>query len=169
MEKGQTHFQLGDGSNLWDFAGVDNAATAHVLLAKALLIQSPAASKVDGEAFNITDGERHLFWDFPRAIWKAAGHEVKVEEVWVLPTWLALTIASMTEWLFWVCIFGRKRPSQLGVQQVEYSCFTHTYCIGKAKERLGYRPEPDFDKGIQKAVAWSLEQDGWSLKLKKDK
>lgn len=60
LEKGQTHFQLGDGSNLWDFASADNAATAHVLLATALLVQDPAASKVDGEAFNITDGKRHL-------------------------------------------------------------------------------------------------------------
>ena len=36
---------------------------AHVLFAKAMLAShdDPSAPKVDGEAFNITDGERHYF------------------------------------------------------------------------------------------------------------
>lgn len=57
LEKKQTRFQLGDGTNMWDFCSADNAAMAHVLLAKALLASqgNPSAPKVDGEAFNITD------------------------------------------------------------------------------------------------------------------
>ena len=34
LEKKQTGFQLGDGSNMWDFASADNVAMAQVLLAK---------------------------------------------------------------------------------------------------------------------------------------
>ena len=82
LEKGQTGFQLGDGSNVWDFASADNAGTAHVLLFRALLAQlgNPSAPEVDGEAFNITDGERRPFWDFPREIWRAAGWEPQPNE-----------------------------------------------------------------------------------------
>ena len=169
LEKGQTHFQLGDGSNLWDFASADNAASAHVLLAKALLAERPATSKVDGEAFNITDGKRQRFWDFPRLIWKAAGHELKEDQVWVLHSGIALKIAFLLEWLFWIFTWGTRRPSQLGTQQVEYSCFTHTYRIEKAKERLGYVPTQDFEKGICEAVSWLMKEGGWSARLQKGK
>jgi len=169
LEKGQTHFQLGDGSNLWDFASADNAATAHVLLAKALLSQNDADAtpKVAGEAFNITDGQRHRFWDFPHVIWEAAGHKVKIDQVWVLPTWMALVVADVLEWLFWIFTIGTKRPSQLGRQQVEYSCLMHTYRIDKAKNRLGYVPVPYFEEGIRKAVGWLLNEGGWGSRLKK--
>ena len=45
LEKGQTYFQLGDGTNLWDFVSADSAATAHVLLAIALLARDPGDVK----------------------------------------------------------------------------------------------------------------------------
>ncbi|KAK3168319.1 hypothetical protein OEA41_004766 [Lepraria neglecta] len=140
LEKKQTGFQLGDGSNMWDFASADNVAMAHVLLAKALLARhrDPTAPKVDGEAFNITDGERQRFWDFPRTIWKAAGWGPQPNEsTRVMSPKLALAVAMVLEWLYWVFTSGIKRPGLLSRQQVEYSCFEHTYQIGKAKERLG--------------------------------
>ncbi|MCJ1409629.1 hypothetical protein MMC19_003710 [Ptychographa xylographoides] len=167
LRKGQTNVLLGDGSNLWDFTSADNAASAHVLLAKALLKRELSAPKVDGEAFNITDGERHGFWEFPRAIWKAAGHEVKAEKMFSIPTSVCLFLARFLEWLFWVFTFGTRRPNQLGMQQVEYSCFTHTYRLEKAIERLGYKPVPNFEDGIVASVRWSLEEDGWAEKLGK--
>lgn len=168
LQKGRTRFQLGPGTNQWDFASVENAANAHILVAKALLATEPAlAGKVDGEAFNINDGERHSFWGFPHAIWKAAGAEAPTpEKIIVLPTWLALLMAGLLELLFWFFTFGMKRPGIMGRQQVEYSCFTHTYSIDKARERLGYAPVANFEEGIRKAVAWSLAEDGWSERLK---
>lgn len=167
LQKGHTRFQLGPGTNQWDFASVENAAIAHILVAKALLATEPSlAGKVDGEAFNISDGERHYFWDFPHVIWKAAGAKVPPpERVIAVPTWLALLMAGLLEWLFWFVTFGMKRPGIMGRQQVEYSCFTHTYSIDKARERLGYAPVPNFEEGIRKAVAWSLAEDGWSERL----
>ena len=164
LEKGRTNFQLGDGSNLWDFASVDNTATAIVLLIKALQ-NPPTAAKVDGEAFNITDGTRHYFWDFPKIIWRAAGHDVKEDKIRILPTRLAFIIAHTLEWLFWIFTFGTKRPTLLGIQQVEYSCLTHTYNIDKARERLKYKPVGDFEEGLRKAVAWSLGEGKWNTRL----
>ena len=105
LEKKQTRFQLGDGKNMWDFCSADNAAIAHVLVAKAMLASrgDPSAPKVDGEAFNITDGERHHFWDFPRKIWKAAGWEPQPNaRTQALPTGLAVIAAIVLEWLFMI-------------------------------------------------------------------
>jgi sterol-4alpha-carboxylate 3-dehydrogenase (decarboxylating) len=169
LEKGQTNFQLGDGTNLWDFASADNAAAAHVLLVKALVARDPRAAKVEGEAFNISDGQRHRFWEYPQVVWRAAGHEVKPHQIWVMPTRWALVMADMLEWLFWLFTMGTKRPAQMSRQQVEYSCLEHTYSIQKAMERLGYVPvlTPGFDEGIRRAVAWSLEEDGLGRQLKK--
>ena len=45
---------------------------------------------------------------------------------------------------------------------VQASCYNHTYWIDKAKERLGYKPVPDSEAGIQRAVAWSLTDGGCS-------
>ena len=157
---------------MWDFVSADNAAEAHILLAKTLLRNATTmdytAPKVDGEAFNITDGQPHRFWDFPHLIWKAAGWEPPADEarkVFVLPTRLALVIATLFEWIYWLGTLGTRRPGLFSKQQVWISCYTHTYRIDKAKERLGYKPVPDFDAGIQRAVAWSLEYGGWGSRL----
>ena len=167
LRKGQTNIRLGDGSNLWDFASATNAAAAHILLAKALLRRQPAAPVVDGEAFNITDGERQKFWDFPRVIWKAAGCDVKDNKMFTIPTTLALLIARILEYVFWVFTLGTRRPQLLGLQQVEYSCFTHTYRIDKAIERLGYKPISNFEEEVSASVKWALREDGWAKKLEK--
>ena len=100
LERRETKFQFGDGSNLWDFVSADNVALAHLLAAKSLLAGTISHQTGNGEAFNITDGERHYFWDFPRAVWKAAGHEIKAEDIWMIPTTLALIVADVLEWLF---------------------------------------------------------------------
>ena len=68
LEKNQTNLILDDGSNLWDFVSAENVACAHRLLAVALMkrFADASAPKADGEAFNITDDQRHKFWDFSR-------------------------------------------------------------------------------------------------------
>lgn len=105
-----------------------------------------------GEAFNITDDQHHRFWDFPKVIWKDAGHEVKSDQVWVLPTWMAWLMADVLKWLCWTFTTGTKLPDQLGRLQVGYSYLTHTYRIDKARKSLGHLPVPDFEEGIRKAV-----------------
>lgn len=169
LEKNQTNVVLGDGSNVWDFASAENAAYAHHLLAVALMKPAvdPSAPKVDGEAFNITDGQRQNFWDFPRAAWKAVGWKPPEKEklTKLAPSFL-LAIAFGLEWIYWLLALGQKRPGTLSKQQVEYSCFEHTYQIRKARDRLGYNPTADFEAGVREAVKWSLEYDGWAARLR---
>jgi sterol-4alpha-carboxylate 3-dehydrogenase (decarboxylating) len=116
--------------------------------------------KVNGQAFNIHDGDPHLFWDFARTVWKFAGYNPSSpEKVFAIPSWFAMGLASFLEFVFWLFTLGRKRPQILGKQQVEYACFTHTYSIEKARTQLGFRLKRDFESGLKDAVAWSLEHD----------
>jgi sterol-4alpha-carboxylate 3-dehydrogenase (decarboxylating) len=167
LEKGQTRFQLGDGQNLWNFCSTDNVGRSHVLLARALLAKDEDKNQVGGEAFNIHDGQTRPFWDFPRAVWKLAGHKESNESTVQIPVWFVSAIANVLEFVFWAFTFGRKRPQTLGKQQVEYACYTHTYDITKAKKRLGYVPRQNFEEDLSNAVAWSLNENGWAKRLKR--
>ena len=166
---------FGSGGNEWDFLSVENAAEAHLLLALALndrLVYGVDSSrpKVDGEAFNITDGERHKFWDYPHLIWEAAGWQRPVEfKPLRLAPGLLRVIASIIELLCWIFSLGQKLPTTFTRQEIAYACFEHTYQIEKAKQRLGYDPGADFKGGVQKAVRWCLENAGWAERLEKRK
>jgi sterol-4alpha-carboxylate 3-dehydrogenase (decarboxylating) len=59
---GRAIFQIGDDTNLFDFAYIGNTAYAHILAAEALLRESDGRApdgplKVNGEAFFITNDE----------------------------------------------------------------------------------------------------------------
>ena len=168
LERNQTNVILGDGSNLWDFVSAENAARARYLLAVALMKRTANSSaiKVDGEAFNITDGQRQQFWDFPRIAWKAAGWRTPANDraTRLAPSFL-LAIAFCLELIYWLFTRGKKRPTTLSKQQVEYSCFEHTYRTGKARDMLGYNPTSNFELGVREAVQWSLKYDGWAQRL----
>ena len=50
-----TYFQLGNSTNLYNSIYIENAASAHIMAAKALLRDNIFKSKVDSEALSITD------------------------------------------------------------------------------------------------------------------
>lgn len=100
LRAGHQHRQIGDNTNLYDACSVQNAATAHVLAAKALFIErNDPLLKVAGEAFFITDGRPIPYWDFLRMIWAAAGDETTLEEVQIIPAWFMLALASTVDWV----------------------------------------------------------------------
>lgn len=159
--EGKTKFQIGDNTNLFDFTCVANAAYAHILAASKLLEssrlpESAKQTKVDGEAFIVTNDHPYYFWDFTHAVWAAAGDKTKPEEIWVLPLWAGLLVAGFVEWLFWIVSFGSKEPS-LNRYKIRYSTMTRTFCIDKAKARLGYKPVVGMSQGIKEGVKWFQE------------
>ena len=158
-ESGKNRFQIGSGQNLFDWTYVGNAARAHILASEALLgtHSSPdiPMSRVDGEAFFITNGDPMPFWGFVRAIGEEAGFPVKQEDVWVVPKIVGLIVAWIVEWTVWALSLGKQR-SRTTRQGVRYSCLTRTYRIDKAKERLGYNPTVDLKEGIRRGVGWWL-------------
>jgi sterol-4alpha-carboxylate 3-dehydrogenase (decarboxylating) len=164
LKNKQTTVQIGNGDNLWNYCSTENAAVAHSLLVHALL--DSRKEGIDGPAFNIHDGEPRLFWGFARTIWRLAGDEHVDQPPTKIPQSVALVLATFLEYVFWLFTLGRKRPQGLGRQQVEYMCFTHTYSIEKAREKLDFVPKQNFDVALKETVDWYLEQDGWAEKLK---
>lgn len=158
-ETGKTKFQLGDNTNLFDFTYVGNVAHAHILAARELVRAStrsvplPDHKVVEGEAFFVTNDEPYRFWDFTRAIWRAAGDKTKPEAVWVIPKQLGLVLATLIEWLVWLFTFGRKEPS-LTRKKVKFSCMNRTFCIDKIKSRLSYKPLINTSEAVERSVQW---------------
>lgn len=158
--RGQTKFQIGDNNNLFDFTEVTNVVHAHHLAAAGLMATVERedlgqarpldTERVDGEAFFITNNQPTYFYDFARMCWTAAGDTTKPSDVWALPKEFGLFIATLFEWICWLFKLGKPNLTR---QQVKYSCMTRYYNIGKAKERLGYRPVVSLDVGVKRGVA----------------
>lgn len=166
---GKTKFQLGDNSKWFDFVYVGNVAHAHILAVTKLLSldNTPARhaldaetqeERVDGEAFIATNDDPYHFWDYARAVWAAAGDTSNASDAWVIPESVALTIASLAEWIFWLLFWGKKQPS-LTRQKIKFSCMNRTFRIDKIKTRLGYKPRWSVREGIKRGVDWFQVQD----------
>ena len=175
LERNQTGVVFGDGLNEWNFCSVENAAHAHLLLALALNDRltngaEPSRPKVAGEAFNITDGERRKFWDYPHLIWEAAGWQPPTEyKPLRFPPGLLLVVASIIELLYWLFSFGQRLPTTFTRAEITFASFEHTYQIEKAKQRLNYHPNADFEGDVRRAARWCMENDGWAARLEKRK
>jgi sterol-4alpha-carboxylate 3-dehydrogenase (decarboxylating) len=160
--KGQTKFQIGENTNLFDFTYVENVAHGHLLAVLALLQTHKVlptvpldSERVDGEAFFITNDQPVYFWDFARAVWHEAGDRLPLSSVWHLSSDLMWTIGAVLENLFWVMGW----TPNLTRAQVKYSTMSKYHSIAKAKSRLGYEPVVSLDEGIRRGVQYILEQD----------
>ena len=154
----RTNVQLGDNRNLIDTVSVANAVKAHLLAATVLMNPDRTTSKVDGETFNITDGNPVPFWDLSRLIWHATGDVTPLKDVTVIPAWLALLFASAAEWTSLILTLGQKKPEMLNKLVVSHCVRTHTYNIDKARHALGYNPVPELEDGIRRSVEWKMQK-----------
>ncbi|KAM7194029.1 NAD(P)-binding protein [Naviculisporaceae sp. PSN 640] len=157
LRTGQQTVWLGSNTALMDSVYVGSVARAHILAAKALL--SPNAETrngVAGQAFNITDDSPFLPWTFFRLFWIAMGDTTPLSKVWMIPDWVVLKMAEVAEWWSWGLSWGKLRPKLLIKERIEFLVYTRTYCIDKARERLGYEPEGDISGCVRRAVEWAL-------------
>lgn len=158
----KTNFQLGDNMNLYDFTYVGNVAYAHILATIALLNTHALPTvpldheKVDGEAFIITNGSPLYFWDFARLVWKAAGDQTELSQVWVIGREFGLLLASLMEWLFWFA--GGRKPT-LSWKAFNLASMTRYFNIDKARTMLGYRPQWEMEEAVTRTVKYIQEQD----------
>ncbi|OJA08180.1 hypothetical protein AZE42_09057 [Rhizopogon vesiculosus] len=149
MLSGRSHVQLGDNSNLFDWTYIGNAAQAHLLTADRLSPSHPKYGSVAGQAFFITNGDPRPWWEFPRALWKEAGHKSQ-KKTMAIPKSIALILAFFTEY---ICLILGKKPT-LTRLTVTYCCTARSCDISKARNALEYEPEVSLEEGVKRSVAW---------------
>jgi sterol-4alpha-carboxylate 3-dehydrogenase (decarboxylating) len=160
LRTGQTNIWMGYNDIEMDVVYVGHVARVELLAAHGLLtgISDPAAPKVDGEAFNVTDDQPSPPWSFFRLYWNAAGDKTPMSSVWMFPPWLVMLMANSAEFITWSTSWGRLRPKLLKKERMEFVLYTRTYSIKKARERLGFKPwfnQPW--KGQEEAVKGSVQ------------
>jgi len=165
IRAGKGKYQLGDGKNKYSFTYVANTADAQLLAARALIRAygkpplTDGDKRVEGEVFNITNDEDWLFWDYQRAVAASIGYPVKPEEIVVVPFWLAVSMAWISEWLMWIVTLGQGKQSNLTWEAVYYATHHRTIKCDKAKRILGYRPRVSMQDGLNIAGRWFVEQE----------
>ncbi|KAI0811208.1 3-beta hydroxysteroid dehydrogenase/isomerase family-domain-containing protein [Irpex lacteus] len=143
---GKTGVQIGNNTNLFDWTYIENAAHAHLLAADRLSPSHPKFSQVAGQAFFISNNDPRPYWDFPRALWKAAGHTPS--RITVLPKPIAMIIAILMEFFCWLT----GREALLTRFRVTYVCLTRWCNTSKAREALDYEPPVPLNEGIKRSV-----------------
>ncbi|MCJ1309019.1 erg26, C-3 sterol dehydrogenase [Agyrium rufum] len=174
LRQGRTGVQLGSNTSPFDWTYVESAVSAHILATRVLLSQignnsaSVEGPKIDGEAFFVTDDEPIPLWDFLRKVWTTAGWDGSREKVRIISTQVALWLAVVFEWIYWIGTFGGL-PQSFNKRKVELACFPRTFDITKAKTRLGYVPLVSPDEGIRRAVEFALQTEHAHDSAKKQK
>lgn len=161
--QGRGKLQIGPGKNQYDFIYIANLVDAHLLAAYGLLraYGKPAAPieiRVDGQTFNVTNDERILFWDFQRHISAAVGFPVKKEEIKVIPKWLAMFVALISEYSTWILSLGTKQ-SAVTQEAVRLTTIERTMNGDKAKRVLGYSPKVGILEGIERGGKWFVAEE----------
>ncbi|KAF2010921.1 NAD(P)-binding protein [Aaosphaeria arxii CBS 175.79] len=165
VKRGQEKYRFGSGENLYDFVYVDNVCHAHLLAARALIAAHreaplPAAERVEGEVFNITNDERIPFWDFTMRTSNLFGSPITHNDVVSIPKPIGLTIGFLAEWLVWAFSLGKRR-SAVSTAAVRYAVSSYTLNIDKANERLQYSPPVGLQEGLDRTVDWYKKQRKW--------
>ncbi|KAK5993533.1 Sterol-4-alpha-carboxylate 3-dehydrogenase erg26-like protein [Cladobotryum mycophilum] len=149
--------QIGQGENVMEVVSADNGALGHLLTAKALLDPSRASGKVDGEAFNISDGAPVPFWYHNRLIWEVVRGKDALKDVMIIPAWVMIVMVNVVEWLLWIFTLNIvKPPIELRRVSLHYCIDNNTFNSEKARERLRFQPVVDHDAVVAQGVRWAL-------------
>lgn len=129
---------IGDGRNMADLTFIDNAAAA---VACALVAPAPCL----GQAFNITDGQPVVLWEFLLGLLQRLG----------LPAPRRRLSVRAARWLGTLAEGGgrlRHREPALTRYSVGVLGCSQTFDITKARALLGYRPEVSTAEGARRLV-----------------
>jgi nucleoside-diphosphate-sugar epimerase len=135
---------LGSGNQAMNTIYVGNLVEA-ILLA----LDRPG---IEGQVFNLTDGEAVSKRRFIEAVADGAGVPRPTRKV---PLW----IARLAAW--WMERRARRRgdatPPRLTQGRLKFLGLNLDFSIAKARRELGYAPSVGFDEGIRRTVAWLKE------------
>lgn len=134
------------GKNKVDITCVENVAHACILAMEK--------TGVDGECFNITNGEPMAFKEILMLFLDSIGKKPKFLK---LPFHLVYGISCVLEWVY--RHFDKKGEPALTRYTVCTLAFSQTLDISKAKRLLGYKPIISLEEGIKNYGAWCLEHE----------
>lgn len=156
---GRANMQIGPGNNYYDFIYVSNLVDGHILAANALIRswgKPPPnvenSERVDGQSFILTNDERILFWDFQRAVAKSVGIVVDQKDIRIVPRWVAMLVATISEWGTWIISLGT-RHARITSEAVHLTTITRTLKCERAKRLLGYSPKLVYSVGLKGLAA----------------
>jgi sterol-4alpha-carboxylate 3-dehydrogenase (decarboxylating) len=164
-----TRLQFGNDVAKHEWLYTANAAQAHVMATRLLMGDVPISNTggaeglyddIDGEAFFITDDSPMPFWQFSQRVWKEAGdrnHTSSNPSVTKIPFSLVMGIVGAAERVY-KCVRPGKEEWQLNSASLRYMRYGCRLDVGKAKERLNYKPVCDTEEGIKRSVAWFLNE-----------
>ena len=175
LDQGMARIQLGDGTSNFDFVYVGNVADACVCCAEAMIREEalslplPASKRVSGEAFFITNNSPIKFWGFARLVWSLAGDQTPKEKITVVPMWIVMLVAGICEWVIWALSWGSRRPEKFNRSQMSNCSLDRTFCVQKARERLGWEPRIGLEEGARRAVESVMQERKDRVEKKKRK
>lgn len=144
VKSGKLKRAVGNRDKLSDFTYISNLVDA-VLLAESALL---AGSRVDGQAYFVTNGEPRAFFDFVEDFLVAMG---KPKITGKVPFLLAYSVAALVEG------FDRLKGGSLketGMTRfaIKYMVTHHYYSIDKARKDFGYEPRVSLTEGIRLTI-----------------
>ena len=142
---------IGDGRARTDLTCVENAALACRLALEGV------ASRVAGEAFNITNGEPTLLWESLGQFLAAAGLPLPRGRIPFAVAWTGAALAEA-----WSRGVSGAEP-MLTLYGVGVLAFSQTFDIRKARHQLGYQPVVPLADGLARVGRWWREHREQSL------
>jgi len=142
--------QVGRGKNLVDIVYIDNVVDAHVLAARSLEQDNPAAA---GRAYFISQGEPVNLWQWINDLFQRLGIAAVDKTISFPKAYCAGMILEFAYSVFRI----RNEPlmTRFIAQQLAKS---HWFSIAAAARDLGYSPTISTSEGMERLVAWCRGQ-----------
>ena len=127
------------GEVLLDLVHVRDVTDVHILLG--------THEKAIGQAYNVTDGEKHTIQELVETVRRLANLDTKFIN---LPYSLVLGGAVVAH------AFARIRGKNplISPSTVRAMAIHHHYSIAKAREHLGFVPKVKLEEGWKETIAW---------------
>jgi sterol-4alpha-carboxylate 3-dehydrogenase (decarboxylating) len=146
---------IGPGTNLYDFTGVDNLALAHVLAVENLL----GSATANGKAFFVTDAHPRPMRQVLEMVWTELDSSERVKKAqsmasaedhypfWIIPVWFVRGVAMSTNFL----LRALGKDGLLSVGEINDGICQRYFNNTRAKEILGYVPSVPLEQSIKDA------------------
>ncbi len=148
MAKSGFYVRIGNGTARSQHVYVRNMAWAHVLVAKALTDRN---TKVEGQAYFITDGPGANFFTFFDEIVLKSGYRIWPRNLW-LPVWFAYSLGVLSETIARIVRPIKYYNPKLSRFAVMYTSTEFTFTAEKARRDFGYMPRYSHEEAMARTI-----------------